>query len=412
MLARFSTRLMAALAVVSVGVAMPAWAQEALSLGEAVKRAEADHPAIRSAERAIDAARARETQVVAPPNPNLSLVVDQVPIPDPVGGNYMAGVTQPLLFSGQREAAAELARIERELAELDLVAAKRDLAGRVKEAYLRLLSEEQAVAIARLDAEAAKALLNQTQARYRAGEVARVEVVRAEVDSGRAERERVAAEAQRAQARAKLNVLVGREADAGLALKDMGIWPIAVPAIAVLVERSTASRVELRRSALAIEREAAQRRMAQSAVWTGTEVSVLAGAVGGRPGFTTSLTLPIPLYRQQGEIAEAEANQARAEAEREALRREVTVEVGEAYREVVADAQAVRAYLEVYVPQAERLVANARKRFAAGEGSRVEVTEAARALNETQAEARQAVLEYRLAIVKLEQASGVALWAP
>ncbi|MFN3429412.1 MAG: TolC family protein [Candidatus Sericytochromatia bacterium] len=107
-----------ALAIAGLGLAMPAWAQEALSLAEAVRRAEANHPAIRAAERAIDAARAREAQVVAPPNPNLSLVVDQVPIPDPVGGNYMAGVTQPLLLGGQRAAQFRPDRIDAGLVDL------------------------------------------------------------------------------------------------------------------------------------------------------------------------------------------------------------------------------------------------------------------------------------------------------
>ncbi|MFN3431406.1 MAG: TolC family protein, partial [Candidatus Sericytochromatia bacterium] len=281
--------------------------------------------------------------------------------------------------------------------------------GRVKEAYLRLLSEDEALLIARGESESARVALNQAQARYRAGEVARLEVLRSEVEFGRSEREAASALAHRDQARARLNVLVGREADAGVAVTANGVAPAALPPLEGLIERAMDSRSDLRRAGLAIEREVAQRRLAQAGVWTGTEVAVLAGAVGGRPGFTTSLTLPIPLYRQQGEIAEAEANRARAEAEREALRREVTLEVGEAYREVAEAARAARAYATAYMPQAERLLDNARRRSQVGEGSAAEVAEAGRALKAARAEQRQATLAHRLALAALERAAGVDL---
>ncbi|MNS46951.1 Cobalt-zinc-cadmium resistance protein CzcC precursor [compost metagenome] len=390
--------------------ASPAWSVEHLSIQEAVSQALSRNPEIRAAEREIDAARARETQAGVLPNPNLSLAVDEVPINSQVNGNYMAGISQPLLLGGQREARQALAQLERELAELELQTLRRDLSARVKDAYIRLLFDVAGVNLAKSGEEAAETQLDASQKRYKAGEVARIEVLRAEVERNRARREVAAATNRMYQGRSRLNVLLGREAPTPVAVQELAA-PQAktLPALPTLVTRALETRIELRQAELAIERETMQRRVAQASLWTGTEASVLAGAVDGGPGISASVTLPIPVYRQQGEIAEAEANRARAEARRDALRLTITSEVDEAYREAQSAAEQAGLYTKSYVPLAERLVENAQKRFAEGAGSGLEVIEARRALRETRTEYQQALLEYREALARLERAVGVEL---
>lgn len=391
--------------------ASPAWSVEQLSIQEAVSQALDRNPDIRAAEREIEAARARETQAGVLPNPNLSLAVDELPINSPMNGNYMAGISQPLLLGGQREARQALAQIERELAELQLQTLRRDLAARVKGAYIELLFEVAGVNLARTGEQAAETQLVATQRRYKAGEVARIEVLRAEVERNRASREVNAATNRMYQRRSQLNVLLSREAPTPVAVEELRAPESkGLPELPTLVTRALDTRIELRQAELAIERESMQRRVAQSSLWTGTEASVLVGTVDGGPGLSTSLTVPIPVYRQQGEIAEAEANRARAEARRDALRLSITSEVDGAYREAQSAAQQAELYTQSYVPLAERLVENAEKRFAEGAGSGFEVIEARRALRETRTEYHRALLEYRGALARLERAVGVELF--
>lgn len=395
-------------------IAAPAIAQGAIAMPEAVRLALSQNPEIKAAERQIEAARAREVQAATLPNPNLSLMVDQVPVTNPAAGNYMAGVSQPLLLGGQREARMESAAVERELAEIERDVLANDLAADVREAYAQVLFSQEALRQAKVDAESAETLLSATRKRLRAGEVPRVEELRAQVEASRAQRDVEAATAQLQSGRASLNVLLGRAAQSPLTLAPLTEGPLLIlPDASALVGMALSRRVELRQAELTIRREALQRRVAQTALWTGTEVSVLAGAVSGMmPGFTANLTVPIPLYRQQGEIAEAEANRARAEARRDGLRNRITLEVEQAYRDAEVDARLVGAFRATYMPQAEQLAENARRRFQAGEGSGLEIIEARRALRETQTEFQQAILAYRQANARLERAVGGALSTP
>jgi cobalt-zinc-cadmium efflux system outer membrane protein len=397
-----------ALLLVALGLTpTSALAQAPLTLREAIEQAIAQNPELKAAESRVQATRARETQASAWPNPNLTLSVDEAPFADPLNGSLMAGVSQPLMLGTQRSALLETAALERAIAELERDALRLERVSEVKQAYARLLFAQESLRHAAQDAEAAGVLLKAMQTRFKAGEIARVEVLRAEVERDKSLRVVSSAEGRLRQEKGRLNVLMGRTAQEAIAIQPLALPDAGnLPALPALVAQSLESRAELQRAELAIRREAAQRRLAQSAMWTGTEVSVAAGLVEGQPGFTTSLTVPIPFYRQQGEIKEAEANRLRAEAERQALRHRITLEVEEAYQEALDATQQIALFRKRYLPQSERLVDNAQRRFQAGEGSGLEVIEALHAQRETRAEYQQALLEYRQAVASLERATG------
>ncbi|MDB5100557.1 MAG: hypothetical protein JWM80_4978 [Cyanobacteria bacterium RYN_339] len=369
----------------------------------AVGRALAHHPQLRAAEARVAAARARQVQAAAAPNPNFLLAVDQVPIADPREGNFMLGASQPLLPGGQREARVAIAQLDLQLAEATLAVGRQDLAVRVKEAFARLLYDRAVAALVSKARTADDAAVARAGKRYQAGELARVEVLRAEVERDRTLRELVAAEGRVLQATGRLETLIGELPDA---LAAPG--PVAVPDGAFLTRRALEVRQELVLARLAIEREAAQRRLALAGLWTGTEIAFSGGMVSGRPGFSTSLSMPVPLYRQQGEVAEAEANRAAAEAEQEGLRREIALEVRLAANAWQVAANQAQVFAASYLPQAERLVANAQRRFDAGEGSAAEVLEARRAGLETAIAHEDALLALRQAQARLERAVGEA----
>lgn len=397
----------------SLLVVQAALADETLTMAQAVSLSLANNPSFRAARRTVEAAASREIQAAAWPNPNVSLMVDQVPFKNPGGGNYMAGISQPLLVGNQREARVEVARLDRIIADLERETTRRDLIAKVKDAFVQLLFEEQGAQLAGLSEEAAASVLKATRARFKVGELAQVEVLRAEVEHGRARREHSSALNHVTQARGHLNVLMGRQAQVPFAAVDVGL-PVseALPPLAGLVGRGLGSRVELRLADLAIQREELQRRLVRSGLWTGTEVSVAGGAIAGQPGFSTSLTLPVPLYQQQGELAETEANRLRAEAERESLRNEIGLEITQAYQDALNAAQQAALFRQSYVPQAERLAENAQRRFLEGEGTGLEVLEARRALREARTEFQRALLEHREALAHLERAVGTDLLTP
>lgn len=396
-------------AILACALAPAAWAQDRVGLSEAVAEAVRQNPEVAAALREIDAAKAREVQAAAWPNPNVQLQAEEVPLTSAGGGVYMIGVSQPLLLAGQRQARVEAARLDREFAESQLAILQRDLAAQVRDAYAQVLYEEAEVRQERLNFETAKALREATQARYKAGEVPRIEVLRAEVEESRARRALEMEQARERQAQGRLNVLLGREAQAPLSAEELPMpRPGALPPVGDMIEESLKSRAELRQAEVMIMREMMQRRLAQSSLWTGTAASLSAGTAGGAPAISGSFSFPLPIYRQQGEIAEAEANRLRAEARRAALRNQITLEVEQAYREAEIAAQQVEVFRESYLPQAERLAENARKRFQVGEGGGLEVLEANRARGEARAEYHMALLAYRQAHARLQRAVGAS----
>lgn len=385
----------------------PTPATPVLTLPAAIAQALAAHPRLRAAERLVEAARAREVQAGAVPNPNLSVAIDQVPFGHPAAGNYMAGVSQPMMPAALREAQLGVARTEREIAEASVAIERQDLAARIKDAYARVLFEARGLELALDTAEHARWLARAAAGRWRAGDVARVDVLRAEVDVARAEREQREAEGAIADARARLNVLLGRPAQEPLALGPLQApSAAALPPIGTLVARALAGRLEFRRSALLVRREVLQRQAALAGMWTGTEIAAALGSVSGSPGFSTTLALPIPLYRREGEAAEAEAARLRAEAEQDVLRHEVTLEVEQARRRAALAADLAARFARDYQPRAARFAENARARFRAGEGTGVEVAEAEHALHEVRAQHQRAVLDWHEAIARLERAVG------
>ena len=398
--------------ILAAAIVATAVAPEAVSLSEALAMVRASSPDIKAADAAVEAARARETQAAALPNPNVALIVDQVPVPSPMAGNYMAGVSQPLLPAGQLAARIDLARAETRLAEVEREAVTLGAVTRLKEAYADLLFEAAGEDLAQLTLRGAQAAHAGDLTRLRAGEIAPLDLARREVATGRARRFAVSARNRHLGARARLNVLMGRASDAPLTLTTRHLTRPSLPSPTHLKAAASSHRMELRRAALQVERELLQRRLALASIWTGTEVTGAFGAVGGQPGVSATLTLPVPFYRQQGEVAEAEADRRRAEAERARLHNLILVEVDEAYR-AAADAEAeVMAFTASYVPEAERLVAAAAKRRQMGEGSALESTDARRVLLETRLEQARAELAYRRALVRLERAVGYDVLGP
>lgn len=397
----------------SLALALPgvsAFAQAPLSLKEAVGLALAENPQLRAADRQVEAAKARETQAAALPNPNFTLQADALPFASPGSGEYMAGISQPLLLDGQRAAQREAAALDTRLAEYDREILRRDLAAQVRDAYTQVLYERAGGQLARANADSAVTMRKAVQARYKAGEVPQLEVLRSEVEESRAQREVEVAQNRLRQAEGRLNILLGREAQAQVAVQELAP-PTSeqLPPLAPMVSRGLAERVELRQAEAAIAREALQRHLAQASLWTGTQMSLSAGASSGQPAIAGSLTIPVPFYRQQGEVAEAEANRLRAEARRDVLRNELTLEIDQAYRDAAIAAHQAILFAKSYVPQAERLLDNAQRRFLVGEGSGLEVVEARRAMRETRAEHQQSLLSYRQALSRLERAVGAEL---
>lgn len=383
---------------------------DVLTLPAAIERATARHPSLRVAAAELDVARAKEAQALANPNPSVLLQAAEMPVANPANGNLMAGVSLALPAGGAQAARAEIARLEGLAATTELQAQRRDVVAEVKSAYAQVGHHTARVRLAREALDDAERLVTAAQTRYDAGDVARGEVFRAEVERNRARRELLVAEGLLSLANRRLGLLIGQDPDEEVTLADLPA-PSGrqFPPIADLRARTTTWRPELRRAELDIQVAEQQRASAQASVWQGTEVSLSGGLAEQQPAVSTTLTLPLPLYANQGEIAEAEARKRQAEARLEALRLRLEIELQETYQATVIALTRYHLVTEVDLPQARVFAENARRRFMAGEGSGVETVEALRTLRGVEGEQLSALLEYHEALARLEKTVGTDL---
>lgn len=385
---------------------------ETLSLGQAIELALKSHPQLRASTAYVDAAVARIRQAEAIPNPQIVGQAEEVRLGNPGQGVYQVGISQPLLIGGQQALQVQMANLDKAIAELRHQAVARNLAVSVRTAFAEVLSAGRQADLAAQTSQLAQGLLGIAQKQYDAGEVARYHVLRAEVALAEAQRNLTVAESQVQQAKARLNSRLGRSAQTPLDVQEQELPgnPVLVP-LKQAVEQALTNRPDIQMAGLERAREETRVALAQLQVWEGASFSVSGGMAEGQGAVSAGFSLPIPLWnRQEGAIAEAEANVRRMEAERAELLNAVTLEVGVAHRHVEITRQQIDLFKSRLLPQAERLLDLAQRRFRLGEGSSLEVLEARSAYQETYTAFHQALLDLEMALAELDKATGQPLF--
>src|SRR5262245_14285185 len=114
-------------------------AQEKLTLQQAIQLAMANNPQVLTAQKQVDAARARILQAEAIPNLGFGLHWDETPSNFDItaAGERNIGFVQPFEFPGKRGARRRVARIDQQCFEANLRRTSVLLSAEVKRAYCR-----------------------------------------------------------------------------------------------------------------------------------------------------------------------------------------------------------------------------------------------------------------------------------
>ena len=219
-----------------------------------------------------------------------------------------------------------VARAELEREQLLVADARRGAVGAALAAYYRVLHTSRRVELARERLAVAADLRRSAQARHRAGDVARLEVLLTESEEVRAESELLAEEGVLARER------IGLAISLGLPLTER------LPIAGDLEDRSLIQRTldgggpARRADVLAADREAraakAARRLARGDLLPGLAFRLNYGHENGEPLVQPGLAVTVPLFQSgQESRALARAREDRAEAELDRLENAVTAEV-------------------------------------------------------------------------------------
>lgn len=410
--------------MLSLFFAGPVMATEPLTLGEALKTADKNHPQIEEAAASLSATEARLGQAKANYWPQINLAADWNKgdtfltalggIKETEVSTTSVVVRQNIYDFGRTAGATAAAHGAKAAAAEGVTVSRQDVAFRVKGAWYLVLATEKQVEASRKTVAAREGLARQAGEFFRHGIRSKVEVARTEASLYAGKSLLIRAENNRDLARLELANAMGLSslADRPLAEPEANADP-APEDLASLREEALRSRNELKRlsslkdaasgslrsarsgylptlSGTASYGEAAQSMLPEGQVW----------ALG------VNLTLPVfSGFATQEQVREADATIRGVEAQQKNLRMQVTKEVESAWLGIT-EAQARLAASSKEAMAAQESQRLAMERYREGLGTMIEAVDAqAQALNAETAQI-QAGYDQRIARARLDRALG------
>ncbi|TAM56228.1 TolC family protein [bacterium] len=404
--------------VLALGLSSPGGAQPAsqiLTLATALAEANAHNPDVLAARSSVQAAQAGLEQAVPQP---LQIEVSQGvtrDVPQGLGTlqTFTAGVSQQLspALGAQRRAAASGVAV----AQAQYAVAERGVDQRVIASYYALASAQAAVAAARLSVDNAQELERSAGTRARVGDVGRFEVLRAQVETRRAQTDLLRAQAGEAVARIALNVLLGRAADAP-ATVQLSAPPASLSDVQGLYAEAAQLDPLLAQYRAAIDQASAQARAAQlrrlpaiglQGGYLFQRAPGAAGATSVGPLVGVTLTLPLIDYGAvRGAIREARAGEKLARALYVGRDGQLRGELSEASAQI-GSAQARLEFSDVSLKQAREGLRLAQFGYERGALGVLDVLSARNELASAQSEVTQATADLAAAVASLRLMIGV-----
>jgi outer membrane protein TolC len=383
-----------------------------LALDQCINIAIEQNPLVLSSMEQYKASLARVNQAKAFPQPSLDYDSDLQPtffnFKD--SGETYFGVSQSIEFPGKRYIRGKIASKESDefLQEIELL--KLDIVFQVKQAFFGLLLSEEKLKYAQQNLELAQDFLNKAELKFDAGDVAKVEVLRASVEASKAANEVRAANTDVRLAKAMLNYLLARKKYAPIEIQgELKRGPISLD-VDELVQRALAFRPEMRGIRIALEREGLSKKQAYMSYLPDFELGISKHRIVGEGSWwDVTLSFPIPLFfwqQKKGEIAEAEANISSLTKATQHLQNSITLEVEEAFMNAEMANNQIRLFEEEILAQAEEVYNMFLFSYQEGEIGGIELIEARRSLLEARTSYADALYNYDAALSALEKSIG------
>lgn len=386
-----------------------------LTRSDAVTEALQHNPQIEAAREQTSQARARRVTALSIPDPALSASIDDQPkfFNLGAGGSRNVGIDLAIPFPTRTRLAGKVATADIHATEANTKLQQQVIAATTSATYDSLLVARRQRAILIELRGLSNDFLSRTQARFNAGTVPRLDVVRAQVDVAQADNALIANERDIANAQAALNRLLGRVVGAPIAPTDSLDVPPALPDSTILERVALGARPEL---AQAQSEQAGQRSTTSllKQFWLpdltfGVSHDYLQP---GSPVFSTGFALPLPTFFWQhtkGEIAESQHRERELAASYRDLRAQVTQDVRSAYANANTALKQALFLRDELVPASRQAFRIASASYALGGSSALEVLDTRRDLQDALSQLAAALADANASRADLERALGVPL---
>jgi len=322
-----------------------------------------------------------------------------------------------------------LAKNQIKQADLEIMRSLWLLRGNVRRAYLDVvLAEEMATALTDLS-DLSKRLLSVAERRAKAGDVAKLDVYKAHLATSQAEIERVQAARQVILTKRRLNVLLGRDHAAELAIPGLPQFQLKVtknellpdfdqsmPDLSGLIASAHESRLDVRLARQALKTNEAALRNTYSSIVPNTQFNVGHSITGNPPegpklnGYFIGITQEVPLGDfNQSDIAKYRAMIKQQKAEVDAQKNIVAEDVALAYEKVMIARERIQAYQEHVLTESQEVARLARRSYEVGQADITSALAALQSNIQVRSQYLDSVRSYQQAFTDLEQAIGKPL---
>jgi outer membrane protein, heavy metal efflux system len=391
-----------------------------LTLAEARAMAQRTSSELAAARQALTAARARERQAGAFPNPLLAYGREQTSQAGETNWQNILTLDQPLEIGGQRGARRQAAGLLRAAAEARLSATAGRLDYEVARSYATAVAAERRTALANEASQAFGKARQVSLARLAGGDVSGYQNRRLQLEAGRYSALRLEALVARDSAVRMLASLIGRS-DSADTRRPFELVDTLMPApltlgVDSLVAQALARRAELRAAELEAQAGLAEARLASA---ERVPTPVLSGGYKNEQltngeslnGFVAGVSIPLPLWdRRGGAVEAARADAARRSADVESLRRQTVREVQTAFDAHQALAGQLAALETQLGEEATKARRAAQAAYGEGEISLLEWLDSVRAYQEAETTYVTLWSEYIARRAALERATGATLF--
>lgn len=393
-------------------------AGDSLSLASALARTLERSPELSAFNWDIRAAEARIIQARLYPNPELSLTVENFTgsgeFKNGDGMEHTLQLSQLVELGGKREARLAEANAGRDLAGWEYQVKRVEVLKATTQAFIDVLAAQRQVELAKEIAGLAESVTPITQKRVEAGAASQVEVMRANIAVATARIQLEQAQRTLATGRITLASLWGaQKADFDTVSGDLdhmhdvgGIGELA----AKIMRNPQIARWEAERQRRAAQVAAARAQGRPDMIFSagprmigkGDDVTVVAGA-----------SLPLPLWnRNQGAIAEAQANLSKTDDQRLAAESRTFALLNEAYQTLLRAKREVEILNKDVLPGAKMAEQALTDGYSAGRFSQLEVLDARRTLVEARNQYLRALADHHKALAEIEALTAAPIDLP
>lgn len=334
-----------------------------LSLAEALRIALQNTPSVLVAEKEVDAARARILQAGAIPDLEFGVSWSETPsdLSLAEADERSIGFTQPFEFPGKRKTRGQVAGHEARIAEENLDRARILVTAAVKRAYYRAVLNQKLVSNFESIADLLRQFQEMTTVRYQTQMVPFLEVLRAKVELAKVNNQLTEVRREFENSKADLNRLLGRPGVTPIVLTDNLFYEPFEKSLEDVLEELRPVRPSLRIAKSFVDRNHAAARLAKMSYLPDFSLGLFNQSLREQPPFNANqytgtkvannwavdFGLSFPLWfwkRPRGEVREAQADLLNSQIQRDAVNRNVTTAIENAYRVVKASEAQVRVF--------------------------------------------------------------------